>query len=696
MAATQFLPFSVGSLEETVDQPTYVAADWRINGWRSGILPHRQINKVLRQSSMVSAAITQMIADQTLSDVNDDGNLTALVTKVKSAFSASLPYITSTTYPPNTIGWAIQTGLGSRLPTTAEIKAAVAGALTETELTSALQSRLNQIDAPTTGLVTRVNDLQTTYGSTSSAATSAAAAASSAAAALDKANQAAISQASALTSASNASTSATTATTKASEASVSASNAASSASSAAGSASSASTSATTAAGSATAAGNSATAAASSASSASTSATNAGTSASAAETSRVNAVSAAGSASTSATNAASSATSASGSASTAAAQAVQAANSASGASSSASAAAGSASSASTSATNAASSASAAQSSATAAQTSATNAASSATSASSSATASANSASAAADWFNQTVASTGTLTASVSALQTTSTSLTNRVGQAEAQYVMKVATTRADGKKVFAGIGLASVSNDTIQQSEILLQADRLVFVPSGNPEAPPKGMLVVGTVNGVATLIVNSALFGDATIGAANIGSLNGNVINAGTVKTQSLEVNSVTNTVGVGKTLLDQVSNLGNESIITTGKLTLYGGPRPVAGANSKIQLGGMVGIDSVANGAGANQIQHIITVSLYIDNVLYASGPLLLEHEPGVVVSSSQSRVRKTYSYNAIATGLSQGDHLFQLEVSVSYQTFAGASFGPTFSTLNGYHSTFVVDNKV
>lgn len=197
---------------------------------------------------------------------------------------------------------------------------------------------------------------------------------------------------------------------------------------------------------------------------------------------------------------------------------------------ATAAAGSAQSASASATGAANSASAASSSATAAASSAGSASTSAGQASTSATNAANSASAAATHYTNTVSATGSLTSSVSTLSTTVSTLQGTVNTASAQYVLKVGVTRSDGKQVFAGMGLASTSNGSISQSEILLQADRLVFVPSGTPDATPKQMLVVGTVGGVATLVVNAAMIGDATIGSAQVGSLTADKIqlNAGT------------------------------------------------------------------------------------------------------------------------------------------------------------------------
>lgn len=651
MPANQFLPFGVGPGDDATPQGEYAAATWRVQGWRSGILPHEQINKVLRQTSSVASALAQVIADFTQVDVVDDGNLTQLTNQLKTLLSSYLPYNPTVTYPPGSIGWAIQNGLGTGgTMTGAQIRAALTGSLTAAEFSSIINGRLNLIDAPTTGLVTRVNDLTTAYGTTVSAASSAAAANASAIAAAASQAAANVSAGAALSSQNSASTSATTATTAAGNASTSASAAANSATSAAGSATSASTSASTAVTARNAAQTAATAASTSATSASAaatdaieaaesaqaSATSAGTSAASASTASTTATGAAttatGAASTattqanlaatSASNAAASATAAATSATTATSAATAAGNSASTATtaantantraadatsaataaansastaSSASTSAGSAataanasavsasasastatsgannattaannaatsaSAAATSASNAAASATAAQTSATAsqssrlaaetaqagastaasqavsarnaaqtaqaaAQSSATTAATAVTSAGASATAANTSAAqaaasasdaegsaeAAADWYNQTVSATGGLSAQV--VQEANTRASQIAG-VHAQLVFKTVATRPDGKRVLGAIGLASTApNDaTGGQSEILMQADRLVFVPSSDPNADPKQAFVVGSVNGVTTIVVNQAVIGDTTI-----------------------------------------------------------------------------------------------------------------------------------------------------------------------------------------
>ncbi len=274
------------------------------------------------------------------------------------------------------------------------------GQITESQLFADLSARIDLIDASGTGLVTKVADLETTYGTTVAAAQSAADAAQSASDAVAAKTAAILAQGGAETAKDSAVTAKTNAETAAGNASTSATSAASSATAAGNSASNAATSATTAANSATAAGNSATAAATSATNASTYATDAETASTASSNAKVAAESArdaaegsataastsASTASTKATDAATSATAASTSATNAATSASNAATSATNAATSETNAASSASSASTSATTAANSATAAGNSATAAATSATNASTSATNAETSSTAS----------------------------------------------------------------------------------------------------------------------------------------------------------------------------------------------------------------------------------------------------------------------------------------------------------------------
>ena len=166
MATTEFKAFGIGTGTDVTSQSEYAAASWRDNGWRSGILPHQQINKAIRQSSVVTAAFTQVIATVSGTNIADDGNLTNLTNLIGNVLSAALPYNSAGSYGANTIGSTLQglvTGLGSGL-TVDGLKATLTGQLTENELWPSLRNRINLIDAAGTGLVTKVSDLTATYG----------------------------------------------------------------------------------------------------------------------------------------------------------------------------------------------------------------------------------------------------------------------------------------------------------------------------------------------------------------------------------------------------------------------------------------------------------------------------------------------------------------------------------------------------
>ncbi len=472
---------------------------------------------------------------------------------------------TSVTYPVGSVGAMVQSillggGGGGGVIDPGVLVAALTGLLGPDQLTATLRGRIDNIDR-VGGLTDQVAGLTSTFGSTAAAAVSAANAATSAnnavaaqTNAVAASNAATVSAGQALTSANDSASALTQAQTAQGSASTSAAQAAGSATSASGSASTATTQATVATQAASAAGGAATAAITSAGSATSSATAAATSASSAEQRRVDAQTAAASASTSATNAAQSATTAAGSAAVASTQAGLAAAAAGDADGSATAAATAAASSSVSASNSAASAAtattqagiaatssnAAGSSATAASNSASSAATSAGvastaasaantsklsadtaassasvssgSAATSASSASGSAAAAAASYNATVAATGSLTAQVVNLQT---AVAGPDGLS-AQNVFKVSATRTDGKKVYAAIGLAATAAGDAGESQILLDASKLLFVPNSDLNADPANLMVLGLVDGVATLIVPAARIGDASIAAGKL------------------------------------------------------------------------------------------------------------------------------------------------------------------------------------
>lgn len=116
MPTNDIRTFGVGPGDDATAQAAYNSATWRVEGWRSGILPHQQINKVLRQTSLIAASVAQVAADALQEDILDNGDFTALLNQVRRLFSAGMPYNPASVYAPGSIGYALQTlALGDSL-----------------------------------------------------------------------------------------------------------------------------------------------------------------------------------------------------------------------------------------------------------------------------------------------------------------------------------------------------------------------------------------------------------------------------------------------------------------------------------------------------------------------------------------------------------------------------------------------------
>jgi hypothetical protein len=104
--------------------------------------------------------------------------------------------------------------------------------------------------------------------------------------------------------------------------------------------------------------------------------------------------------------------------------------------------------------------------------------------------------------------------------------------QAQYTLKTSVTRADGKAVMAGIGLASTANSDYTGSEIVLMADKLVFADPNTPDGALKPMFIAGSVDGSPTFIVPSSVIGDRTYP--------GRILVDGTIEGRSIKANELT------------------------------------------------------------------------------------------------------------------------------------------------------------
>lgn len=88
MATNDFLPFAGGVGANVLTQSAYAALTSRTSGFSSGVAKSVELNKVWRQSSLIAAAVAQVVADITGLDAVDDGTTTTLVANLKAAMRA--------------------------------------------------------------------------------------------------------------------------------------------------------------------------------------------------------------------------------------------------------------------------------------------------------------------------------------------------------------------------------------------------------------------------------------------------------------------------------------------------------------------------------------------------------------------------------------------------------------------------------
>lgn len=88
MATNDFLPFAGGVGANVLTQSAYAALTSRTSGFSAGVAKSVELNKVWRQSSIIAAAVAQVVADITGLDAVDDGTTTTLVANLKAAMRA--------------------------------------------------------------------------------------------------------------------------------------------------------------------------------------------------------------------------------------------------------------------------------------------------------------------------------------------------------------------------------------------------------------------------------------------------------------------------------------------------------------------------------------------------------------------------------------------------------------------------------
>lgn len=88
MATNDIKAFSAAGGANVLTQAEYLAIAALSTGFTSGKASSKEVNKVLRQSSFVAAAVAQFISDLASVDVLDDGNVAGLTANFISAISA--------------------------------------------------------------------------------------------------------------------------------------------------------------------------------------------------------------------------------------------------------------------------------------------------------------------------------------------------------------------------------------------------------------------------------------------------------------------------------------------------------------------------------------------------------------------------------------------------------------------------------
>jgi hypothetical protein len=96
-ATNDFQPYAYAAGANVVTQAAYTALVSLLeNGLQSGVVQSNQLNKVLRQASIISAMIGQLITDATGQNAVDDGTLATLEANLARALRGDIAYGTDT------------------------------------------------------------------------------------------------------------------------------------------------------------------------------------------------------------------------------------------------------------------------------------------------------------------------------------------------------------------------------------------------------------------------------------------------------------------------------------------------------------------------------------------------------------------------------------------------------------------------
>lgn len=85
MPTNDFKPFAVGNNANVIPQADYLALAALISGFSSGKASSAQVNKAIRQATVMANVLAQFIADSANVDVLDDGNTAAILSNLKNS-----------------------------------------------------------------------------------------------------------------------------------------------------------------------------------------------------------------------------------------------------------------------------------------------------------------------------------------------------------------------------------------------------------------------------------------------------------------------------------------------------------------------------------------------------------------------------------------------------------------------------------
>jgi len=96
MAKNDFKAFATGAGANVLSQSDWETLPALPTGFQAGKAASAQVNKAIRQTSFIAAALAQYTANKTGQDVLDDGDVTGFVTKMSTAFGKDFQALDAT------------------------------------------------------------------------------------------------------------------------------------------------------------------------------------------------------------------------------------------------------------------------------------------------------------------------------------------------------------------------------------------------------------------------------------------------------------------------------------------------------------------------------------------------------------------------------------------------------------------------